>query len=97
MNLRASLVLPFAILVTAPAAAADSTQRTYADPACSERNADPDKCVLATGPARSVNADDRAPPNVTPTKPDAPASGAMTPGGTPGATIGGGFTPKTKK
>ena len=97
MKLRASLVLPFAILATASAVAADSTQRTYADPACSERNADPEKCVLATGPARSVNADDRAPPGSTPPKPSAPASGAITPGGTPGPTIGGGFTPKTKK
>jgi len=31
--------------------AADSSARTYADPACSARDANPEKCVINDGPA----------------------------------------------
>ena len=41
------------------ASAADTTERTYADPACSERDAKPEKCVLQDGPPRRVVAGTR--------------------------------------
>ncbi|HEY0336582.1 MAG TPA: hypothetical protein VGC70_04520 [Burkholderiales bacterium] len=41
------------------ASAADTNERTYADPACSERDAKPEKCVLQDGPPRRVVAGTR--------------------------------------
>jgi hypothetical protein len=39
---------------TALACAADSSERTYADPACSERDARPERCVLQDGNPRRI-------------------------------------------
>jgi hypothetical protein len=41
------------------ASAADTNERTYANPACSERDAKPEKCVLQDGPPRRVVAGTR--------------------------------------
>jgi hypothetical protein len=48
-------IIPIAMLfsLTLPAAhAADSTARTYADPACSSRTANPENCLIQDGPPR---------------------------------------------
>ena len=39
---------------TALACAADSTERTYADPACSARDVSPERCVLQNGNPRRI-------------------------------------------
>ncbi|MGZ5163634.1 MAG: hypothetical protein ACXWIT_24345 [Burkholderiales bacterium] len=39
---------------TALACAAESTERTYADPACSARDVSPERCVLQDGNARRI-------------------------------------------
>jgi hypothetical protein len=38
----------------ASASAADTSERTYADPACSARDAKPERCVIQDGPPRRV-------------------------------------------
>jgi hypothetical protein len=49
----AALVLAATML---PAHAAETGERTYGDPACSDRNADPEKCVLQVGPPPQARA-----------------------------------------
>jgi hypothetical protein len=39
---------------TALACAAESSERTYADPACSARDVSPERCVLHDGNARRI-------------------------------------------
>lgn len=79
------------LLLTASAYAADTTQRTDpVDPACLQRNAPPEKCVIDDGPPpRPRAAGTQAP--LTPVTPPAPP-GAET------ATDGGGqkAPPKAK-
>jgi hypothetical protein len=40
------------IVWCAPAFGANPGERTYADPACSARDIDPQKCIIQDGPAR---------------------------------------------
>jgi hypothetical protein len=52
-----TLCLVFVVITnvwTALACAADSSERTYADPACSARDASPERCVLQDGNPRRI-------------------------------------------
>ncbi|MGZ8266344.1 MAG: hypothetical protein ACXWUU_02690 [Burkholderiales bacterium] len=67
----------FALLLSLPAAtaiAADPGARTYADPECSSRTADPAKCVILDGPRPGGSTTETTTtPEPTPTP---PASGS---------------------
>jgi hypothetical protein len=69
----------FAVLcaaLAAPAFAAEDTSRTYAKPACSERNANPENCVIQDGPPRRMAFPTAEPPQPKPApKPPTPAGG----------------------
>ena len=59
------------LLFAMPAAyAADTSERTYADPACSSRTANPDDCILSNGAPRLAIVPERKtgeePPTPTP-------------------------------
>jgi hypothetical protein len=41
-----------AAMLGSAAFAAEDTSRTYANPSCSDRNANPDNCVIQNGPPR---------------------------------------------
>ena len=58
----------------AAAGAADSTERTYADPACSARDVNPERCVLQDGPRRNAVATQN--PAAVPARSAAPANAA---------------------
>jgi hypothetical protein len=53
------LSVSLAMVWSALAWAADSTERTYADPACSARDANPERCVLKDGNPHRVVAGTR--------------------------------------
>jgi hypothetical protein len=71
-----------------PAYAADSGARTYQSASCTDRNANPDNCVIQDGPPRR-SAFGNPPPVVQPTppKPAQPPAGAA---GNPVTVLGGG-------
>lgn len=77
-----------ATLAALPSHAAVSTDRTYANPACSERNANPENCVIQDGVAP------RRPP-VSGTTPGSPGGGVTPPAPAPDG--GNSFTPKGEK
>jgi len=54
MRTHALLVLVITTVWSAFASAADTSERTYADPACSARDAKPERCVLQDGPPKRV-------------------------------------------
>jgi hypothetical protein len=54
MRIHALPVLVVTTVWSAFASAADTSERTYADPACSARDAKPERCVLQDGPPKRV-------------------------------------------
>jgi hypothetical protein len=75
----------------------DPGDRTYADPACSDRTIDPARCVIQNGPARIVvGGSSSSGGGDTSQGGGGAAAGSLSAGGTPGA-IGGGFTPRAGK
>jgi hypothetical protein len=62
-------------LAAATAIAADSGARTYADPECSSRTADPEKCVILDGPRKGGSTTETKTPTPEP-PPAPPASGS---------------------
>ena len=79
----------------ASASAADTSERTYADPACSARDAKPERCVIQDGPPRRVVAGSRnatASEAVAATGPNAASAGSTAgtaTGQTGQSTVGG--------
>ena len=96
MKIRVLLLFLVTGIWSAAGGAADSGERTYADPACSARDANPEKCFVKDGaPRRAGNETATAPGgNITPSSTS--AAGSLSVGGAP-APIGGGFTPKAAK
>lgn len=72
------------------AGSAETGGRTYGDPACSARNADPEKCILQDGPPRPAIAAGKTPPESRGggTSPSAGSTGAASFGSKSGATGG---------
>jgi hypothetical protein len=54
MRTHALLLLVSTTVWSAFAPAADTSERTYADPACSARDVKPERCVLQDGPPKRV-------------------------------------------
>jgi hypothetical protein len=69
----------------ASASAADKSERTYADPACSARDAKPERCVIHDGPPRRVVAGTR---NSTAGEVGAANANAASAGSTAGTATG---------
>lgn len=80
----------FAALVAtlgSAAFAAEDTSRTYGNASCTDRNANPDNCVIQDGPPRRQAFGDQSPPVQ---KPNVPPKAAPTPSGGGNVTILGG-------
>lgn len=64
--------------------AAETGERTYADPACSERDADPEKCVIVDVPPTRAGVGEAAKPADLPKpEPEVVTDKALTPKGAP--------------
>jgi hypothetical protein len=57
------------------AIAAEDTSRTYANPGCSERNANPNDCLIQDGPPRRTAFPPPEPPQAKPGPKPAPSGG----------------------
>jgi hypothetical protein len=73
--MRSTILIAALFIVPLPAAqAADSTARTYPDPACSSRTANPENCVVQDGPPRAGTVPQKPLPETPP--PTVPQTGA---------------------
>jgi hypothetical protein len=95
MRTHAFLVLVITMLWSAFAPAADTSERTYADPACSARDAKPERCVLQDGPPKRVvvgarNATGNDAGAASPNAASAGSSSGTATGQTPSGPINGG-------
>jgi hypothetical protein len=85
MRAHVLLVLVVTTVWCASASAADTSERTYADPACSARDAKPERCVLQDGPPRRVVAGTR---NATASEAGGASPNAAFAGSTAGTATG---------
>ena len=74
------------VLVAAAANAADSGARTYPNPSCSDRNANPENCLVQDGPSRRGSGGETPAPPETKDTPVSKLTGASAGKGVPPAT-----------
>jgi hypothetical protein len=76
------------VLAASSAYAADSGSRTYADPSCTDRNANSENCLIQDGPARRGTAGGQTPTAKSPSSAPGAAAGASAGSGISGSGSG---------